>query len=158
MIMYSRLNFSWLLWCLWVEIRRPFLERASCFEVVRRLPSFSTWLRHLGWQRWLDRCRPLISRERNIGRRWYPQGNALNWSSLDTLEQVGGEPSTSVSNLLWRDFSNFWENLLVQVEIRGESHVVPLDQGLSCFLDGLISYSAHASNFNLNLLIQNHLF
>lgn len=77
----------------------------------------------------------------------YLQGDALHGAGLDTLEQVRREASDPVADLLGGDLSHLGEDLLVQVEVGGQLHVVLLDEDLGGLLDGLISNSAHVLIF-----------
>lgn len=71
------------------------------------------------------------------------QRNALDWSALDTLNQMGSEASDLIPETLGRNLGDFREYLLIDMEIIGKFLVVLLQQHLGGTLDGFGSDTAH---------------
>ena len=65
------------------------------------------------------------------------EGDATDGSTLDTLHQVGGETGNLVTEALGGDDGNLGGDLLVGLEVQGETGVVLLDEDLGGSLDSL---------------------
>jgi hypothetical protein len=65
------------------------------------------------------------------------EGDTTDGSTLDTLHQVGGETGDLVAETLGGDDGNLGGDLLVGLEVQGETRVVLLDQDLGGSLDSL---------------------
>jgi hypothetical protein len=74
------------------------------------------------------------------------QGDAADGASLDSLHQVGDEASDLISHSLGRNHGDLTGDLLVDVEVKGESRVVSLDDHSGGSLDGLSSHSLYIKN------------
>jgi len=70
------------------------------------------------------------------------QGDSLHWPTVDALHHVCGETSDLVAEALAGDHGHLIADALVDVEIKGETLVVALDDLLRSTLDGLIANTA----------------
>jgi hypothetical protein len=71
------------------------------------------------------------------------EGDALDGSALDTLDEVGSESCDFVAETLGGDLGDLREDLLVDVEVVGQLLVVLLEQDLGGSLHGFGSDSSH---------------
>ena len=73
------------------------------------------------------------------------EGDALDGSTLDTLDEMCGEACDLITEALGGYLGDFGEDLLVDVEVIGQLLVVSLQEDLGGTLDGFCSDSAHGS-------------
>lgn len=71
------------------------------------------------------------------------QRDAADWTLLDPLHEVGGEAGDLVAEPLGGDDSNFFEDLLVRMEVECHARVVALNHLSRRFLHGLRTDASH---------------
>ena len=71
--------------------------------------------------------------------------DTTDWSLLDPLHQMGGKSSDLVAETLRRDDGDFFEDLLVRVEVECHARVILLDDLARRFLHGLGTDTPHLS-------------